>query len=352
VSAGSGLDTLGAWDEAASLPEQLVEVLDWSRENVVIESLARYAIRSVVAVGLGVAGTACEAIAALGAPDLAVPLTVAHGAELPAFVDRYSLVIALAASPGPAETDAAVRAAHAVGAHVLTVGHVGDDQPSFALSTASEDAVHSPVITAATSGRVTLAGLVVPVLVALERLRLGRDWTQDLRSASAALATRRDALVAPTGLPAELARRLGRTFPLVYGSSGIGAVAARWWKDEVNRNAKSPAFAAELPGLTYGELAGWGQSGDVTRQVLTLIELRHGGESQRTADLFAAVTAATDEVMADVLAVEATGDDDLTRFFDLALVGQLVSLHLAAQEGVDPGPTPALDDAHADAALP
>ena len=131
--------------------------------------------------------------------------------------------------------------------------------------------------------------------------RLGRDWEQDLRAASAALAPRRDALVAPGGLPEELARRIGRTFPLVYGSSGIGAVAARWWKDEVNRNAKSPAFAAELPDLTYGELAGWGQSGDVTRQVLTLIELRHGGESQRTADLFAAVTAATDEVMADVL---------------------------------------------------
>ena len=120
----------------------------------------------------------------------------------------------------------------------------------------------------------------------------------------------------------------------------------------MNRNAKSPAFAAELPEVTYGELAGWGQSGDVTRQVLTLIELRHGGDSQRSADLFAAVTAATDEVMADVLSVEATGHDDLTRFFDLALIGQLVSLHLAAQEGVDPGPTPALDGAHAGAALP
>ena len=86
--------------------------------------------------------------------------------------------------------------------------------------------------------------------------------------------------------------------------------------------------------------------------MLTLVQLRHGGESQRTADLFAAVTAATDEVMADVIEVEAAGEDDLTRFFDLALVGQLVSLHLAAQEGVDPGPTPAIDEAQAGASLP
>jgi glucose/mannose-6-phosphate isomerase len=352
VSAESSLDTLGVWDEAATLPAQLVEALDWSRENVVIESLARYAIRSVVAVGLGAAGTACEAIASLSAADLAIPLTVGHGGELPAFVDRYSLVIALAASPGSAETDAAVRAAHAVGAHVLTVGHVGEGRPSFVLSTASEDAVRCPAITGARSGRVTLAGLVVPVLVALERLRLGRDWDGDLRAAADVLAVRRDALMAPGGIPEVLARHIGRTFPLVYGSPGIGAIAARWWKDEVNRNAKSPAFASELPDVTYGELAGWGQSGDVTRQVLTLIELRHSGERQRTADLFAAVTSATDEVMADILEVEAIGADDLTRFFDLALIGQLVSLHLAAQEGVDPGPTPALDEARAGGALP
>ena len=141
-------------------------------------------------------------------------------------MDRYSLVIALAASPGPAETDAAVRAAHSVGAHVLTVGHVGEGQPSFALSTASRGRRPLPGRHWGDIGPGHLAGLVVPVLVALERLRLGRDWAQDLRSASAALAIRRDAFMAPGGLPEVVARRIGRTFPLVYGSSGIGAVAA------------------------------------------------------------------------------------------------------------------------------
>ncbi len=57
--------------------------------------------------------------------------------------------------------------------------------------------------------------------------------------------------------------------------------------------------------------------------------------------------AATDEVMADVLEVRAEGDDDLGRFFDLALLGELVSLHLAGHEGVDPGPAPAVEDAQA-----
>ena len=32
----------------------------------------------------------------------------------------------------------------------------------------------------------------------------------------------------------------------------------------------------------------------------------------------------------------------MAQFFDLALFGDFVSLHLAAPEGVDPGPVPAL----------
>ena len=80
---------------------------------------------------------------------------------------------------------------------------------------------------------------------------------------------------------------------------------------------------------------------------MSLVLLRHAGEGARAGDLFEAVRAATEEVMADVFEVRADGDDDLSRFFDLALLGELVSLHLAAHEGVDPGPAPAVEEAHA-----
>ena len=78
---------------------------------------------------------------------------------------------------------------------------------------------------------------------------------------------------------------------------------------------------------------------------MSLVLLRHAGEGPRTAGLFDAVRAATDEVMADVFEVQGEGDDELSRFFDLTLLGTLVSLHLAAREGVDPGPVPAVDEA-------
>ena len=158
----------------------------------------------------------------------------------------------------------------------------------------------------------------------------------------ASLSRRRDALVGP-GSPAEdVARRIGRTIPLVYGSEGVTAVAARRWKTQINENAKTPAFFAVQPELSHNEVAGWGQHGDVTRQVLSLITLRHAGEHPQVARRFDLVVDATDEVMANVIPVWAEGDDDLGRFFDLALFGDLVSLHMAGREGTDPGPAPAV----------
>jgi glucose/mannose-6-phosphate isomerase len=187
----------------------------------------------------------------------------------------------------------------------------------------------------------------VSLLCALSGDGLLPDCAPSVNTAVGLLTRRRDAFVADRGIAAALARRIGRTIPLVYGESGVGAVAARWWKSCVNLNAKSPAFAAELPALAYDELAGWGQGGDITRQTMTLVLLRHGGEQAPVAGLFGAVRTATEEVMADVLEVCAEGDDDLGRFLDLALLGELVSLELAAGEGVDPGPVPAVEQAHA-----
>ncbi len=178
------------------------------------------------------------------------------------------------------------------------------------------------------------------------------DCSAEVGAAAEYLARRRDVFVAEKGDAAELARRIGRTIPLVYGSSGIAAVAARWWKSCVNLNAKSPAFAAELPGLTYDELAGWGQGGDITRQTMTLVFLRHQRESSAVPALFESVRAATEEVMADVLDVWADSRHDLGRLFELALLGELVSLEMADREGVDPGPVPAVEEAHFASAEP
>jgi glucose/mannose-6-phosphate isomerase len=344
------LDTLGVWEAVAALPEELS-----GARRAADDALAGLApfgagvLRSVAAFGLGTGATACAAAAALTTADLPVPFWVGRGSALPAFVDASTLVLAVSSSGGTEETLTAAEKAIERGAQVVAVG--GGPGGALARLAAGAGLPWCPATpsTERAPARMALAATTVPLLVALARAGLRPDCTATLDAAVTALARRRDALVAPGGAPAELARRLGRTIPLVYGSAGAAAVAAHWWKAQVNLNAKAPAFAATLPDLTHDELAGWGQGGDVTRQTMSLVLLRHAGEAPRTAGQFDAVRAATDEVMADVFEVTGEGDDDLSRFFDLTLLGSLLSLHLAAREGVDPGPVPAVDEAQAGA---
>ena len=341
-------DTLGVWEAAATWPEQLSGALDAARRA--FEGSAPFEatpFRAVAAFGLGTGGTACAATAALSAPGLGVPFWVGHDAEVPAFVDATTLVFAVSCSGGTVETLDAAAAAVARGATVVAVG----GGPDGSLARLAEEAglPWCPVSPGAGPARAALGAAVVPLLVALGRAGLGPDCGAAVDAASAALARRRDALLATGGPSAELARRIGRTIPLVYGAAGVAAVAAGWWKARVNLNAKTPAFAAAVPALTHDELAGWGQGGDVTRQTMSLVLLRHAGEGPRRPASSTRCARRPTRSWPTCSRCGARVDDDLSRFFDLALVGELVSLHLAGHEGVDPGPVPAVDDAQAEA---
>jgi glucose/mannose-6-phosphate isomerase len=50
-----------------------------------------------------------------------------------------------------------------------------------------------------------------------------------------------------------------------------------------------------------------------------------------------------DEVVAGVEEVWGEGEGQLAQLLDLVLIGDFVSLELAAQEGIDPGPIDALN---------
>ena len=141
-----------------------------------------------------------------------------------------------------------------------------------------------------------------------------------------------------------MARRIGRTIPLIYGGAGIGQVAALRWKAQFNENCKIPAFHNTVPEMCHNEICGFGQHGDVTRQLLQVITLRHEFEHPQIARRFELVGDILDEVVRGVETVVAEGEGPLAQLLDLVIFGDFVSLHLAAQEGVDPGPVPILED--------
>src|SRR5438105_15428485 len=107
------------------------------------------------------------------------------------------------------------------------------------------------------------------------------------------------------------AKSIGRTIPLIHGGGDIGAVAAARWKTQVNENANAPAFWNTHPELCHNEMQGWGQHGDVTRQVLTLVNLRHEHEHPQSAGRVEVRLPTLDEVVAGLEDVWAEVDGQL-----------------------------------------
>jgi glucose/mannose-6-phosphate isomerase len=336
------LDTLGFGDAVAGLPEQL-EAAHRAAASLDLSRLPDAGdIDQIVVLGMGGSGIAGDVLAAAANDVLPVPVVVLKQYRVPAFVGPRTLAFALSYSGFTEETVGMAEAAGARGARLVTLSAGG---PLAALAE-RPGGVHVPALEGLPMPRAALGAMVAPLIVCLARIGMLPDAEEWLAEAAVALAARRDECrptVAGDANPARhAARRIGRTIPLVYGGGAIGTVAAMRWKFDVNENAKAPAFWAAYPELDHHEICGWGQHGDVTRQVLTLVELRHSYEHERLARRFDITRGIIEEALSQVLEVRARGACRLAQVLDLMYFGDWTSLYLAYDAGVDPGPIEAI----------
>ena len=338
VEGAQATDSQGMLAATAALPEQVAAAAQRASGLSGLPSLDE--VNSVVVLGMGGSGIAGDIMASVAGPFMPVPVLVAKSYELPAFVGEGTLVFAVSFSGNTEETVEATTEAAVQGAKIVVVSGGGElsrlGKAWGAPMVSVPDNIPQP--------RAAVGALAIPPLIILEQIGLfpgARRWVDE---AVRRLTDRRDELAGKDSLVTDLARRIGRTIPLVYGGGTLGAVAAQRWKTQMNENAKIPAFWNTQPELCHNEIAGWGQHGDLTRQAITIIALRHDFEHPQVMRRFELVFRMVDEVVAGIVQVEARGDGQLAQLLDLILVGDLTSLHLALNEGIDPGPAPALDE--------
>jgi glucose/mannose-6-phosphate isomerase len=332
------IDSVGMFDAAASLPDQVADAVERAQG---VEGLPDGSqIDNVLVLGMGGSGMAGDLLTVIAGPFMPVPVVVVKGYEPPSYVGERTLVFAMSFSGNTEETLDAVTTAANLGGRIVAVtqgGTLGERALAWGAPVIPiDDAIPQP--------RAGLGALAVPPLIVLERLGLFPGAGEWVARAVDQLRVRRDRLVAD-GNPAErLAADLARRVPIIYGGGGLGGVAAMRWKTEFNENSRSPAFANTNPELCHNEIAGWGQNGDLTRQVFALINLRHDFEHPQVMRRYDLIEDWMAEVVGDIFEVRAEGDGSLAQCLDLCLFATFTSLHLAAREGIDPGPVPVLDE--------
>jgi len=331
------LDSVGMFDLAAALPEQVAAAAILGAE---VDGLPDHDdIEHVVVLGMGGSGVAGDILTAVAAPFMPVPVTVVKGYEAPSSIGDGTLCFAISYSGNTEETLEAAQAAAAAGARMVVLSSGGE----LGALARTWDAPHI-VLPECPMPRAGVGSVSIPPLIVLERVGLFPGATQYVADAVDQLARRRDRLIVDGGPAQRLAREIGRTMPVAYGGDALGAAAAYRFKCQVNENAKAPAFWAAVPEMAHNEICGWGQHGDITRQVMTVVRFRHGFEHPQVSRRFDLTYDLIDEVVHAIVDIEAEGEGALAQLFDLVLQGDFVSLHLAVDAGVDPGPIPVLLD--------
>lgn len=318
----------------SGLPEQLVETA--LRDDGLRDAAAAIEdVDGIVFAGMGGSGIAAEIACTCAAPEAQVPLMVLRDYELPHWVSRHSLVVAVSHSGNTEETVTAFAAAQARGARLAVVASGG---VLAAIADADASIVHARV-PGGMMPRAALGALVAACVVILEGAGVYPSGIEDLLNAAQQLAWRRDELANARSSAQVAADLAAFAVPITYGGGPAGRVAATRWKADLNENAKIQAFASTLPEANHNDVCGW-QAG--SRRFCAVL-LRHAYEHPRVGRRFGVMRPILEESAFGVVDIVANGAGPLAQLLDLAYQGTWASLFLADARGIDPESIPTID---------
>jgi glucose/mannose-6-phosphate isomerase len=289
---------------------------------------------AAVVAGMGGSGIAGDVGAAVAEAE-ARRVVVHKSYGLPQWMSS-ELVVAVSHSGNTEETMSAADEARTAGVPWVAVTTGGR-----LARTANEHGAPCVEIPYSPQPRAAFGYLAGGVLRVLEGAGVIGPQGEALAEAADVVAT---ALAGPAHAAAEaIAGRLSGRVTVVYGATGPAAVAANRWKTQINENGKSPAWWSILPEMNHNELVGWSASPELGRTI-GVVFLHDVEDSARitlraslSRDLISAIVGVAGEVTS-------SGSSLLARLFSLTVVGDLVSVILAEQAGVDPVPVAVIED--------
>jgi glucose/mannose-6-phosphate isomerase len=317
-------------DDVLAIPDHLRDAL-WRVESA---RLPRTESAGVLACGVGGSAVGGDLAAAVLGERLERPLLTVRDYALPSWATPEWTAFCSSYSGETEETLACFAAAEELGARRVVASTGG--ALVEAARAAGDPVIGLPGLLPAP--RTAVAYMLVCALEVATAAGIAPRVADEIEAAADWLEGEREDL---RGRAAEIAAALDGALPLLHGA-GLTAPVAQRWKAQLNENANLPAFATELPEADHNEICGWG--GDAARAAgLAAVLLEDPAEHERMRRRFELTAAAIEAGGARAVRVEARGESRAQRLLWASMLGDLVSLELAAARGVDPLPTPALD---------
>jgi glucose/mannose-6-phosphate isomerase len=332
------IDPQSMLDDVLAQPGQIDDAL-WRVESAAVpgERMAG----GLLVCGMGGSAIGGDLARACIGERATAPIRVTRAYAPEPWLGDKTLVLCVSYSGETEETLASYEAARAAGAPrvALTTG-------GRLAAAARADGVPVIGVPAGMQPRAAVVYMTVAALECAAASGAGPSLHRELQDASAELAefARAWAPDGPEcGVPGQLARAMDGVVPIVYGV-GLTAAVARRWKTQLNENAKVPAFFSELPEADHNEICGYSVQPAAPVQAIFLEEPEQDPRLTRRVEATAEVAAGgVTGGRAATQRLAARGRSATARVLSLVLLGDLVSVYLAALRGVDPTPVAAIE---------
>ncbi len=314
-------------DDVLAIPDHLRDAL-WRVESARLEAAGA---AGLMVSGMGGSAIGADLAAAALGDRLTKPLLTVRGYALPSWATPEWSVLCSSYSGNTEETLACFDAAEALGARRIvasTGGTLVDRAREAGVPVVGLPGIFQP--------RAAVAYFFVVVAEVAVIDWLSTVIYTEIDATAAFLTEQADELQFQAR---EIAALIAGAVPVIYGADATAPVARRW-KTQVNENAKFPAYWGELPEIDHNEISGWsGAVGDERPAAILLEDRDQHPRIRRSFEVTAEEIGAN---AATVVRVESAGETRVARILWTVMLGDLVSLELARQRGVDPLPIEAI----------
>lgn len=314
-------------DLIEKFPEQIsATVTDLQKKNGSLHQKASsgFIPKGVLILGMGGSGIGGAIASDILSRDSKIPVVANSDYLIPGWVSNDTLVLACSYSGNTEETIEAVNSAHEKGATIAVITSGG------LLGSLAEK--HNWPLVSMPGGQ--------PPRSQFGRSFIGLAWTlkqfgcfsEKMYSELEATSKSTEAALKSVSEKAESIADLvvGKSI-LMYSDTGVGSIATRW-RQQLNENSKLLVNTQMFPEMNHNELVGW-DSGNESDVVLII---RTPEDHTRTQFRMNVCSEIFREFGADVVIIDAEGDNQMQRLMYLIQLGDMLSLLLAERAGIDP----------------
>jgi len=327
--------------DALRLGEEFSIPTDFSPTSVNVPASTQN-FKNIVVLGMGGSAIGGDLLSDYLADELAIPIVVIRGYDIPKFVDEDSLIFAVSYSGNTEETISALKKCLDAKARVIALTSGG----KFAILS-QENNFPLIKVPAGIQPRAAISYLFFPVLKALERLGLLKERNDEIEETLNILQelSREYGAKSPSenNLAKKVAMSLYQHLPLVYGSEGLLKAVAMRWKTQINENSKWPCFWNMFPELDHNEIVGYEIENSINQQV-KIVYLQDKEGSLRIEQRREITRKIIEDKVAEFIVCPTRGKRKMARMFSLIFLGDLASYYLAILNQVDPSPVACIED--------